>query len=146
MNHVAHLTYSAFCGEIGDFLIKPNTQVAYVPGSFWDSQTPQFAGTRRLGSGEVLPFPGDATSRRVHELGRWLTPVPSTEVKDQIRTERRVGDLARSPPKTTLFYHTWRVAGNDQTGRRTPFTPARRLQSGGRRGCASRRRRPRRRG
>ena len=32
---------------------------------------------------EVLPVSGDATSRRVHELGRWLTPVPSTEVKDQ---------------------------------------------------------------
>ena len=47
--HIAHLTYSAFCGEIGDFLIKPNTQVAYVPGSFRDSQTPQFAGAGRPG-------------------------------------------------------------------------------------------------
>ena len=100
--------------SIGGFQVKLSTQVAYVPGSFRDSQTPQFAGARRPGSGEVLPVSGDATSRRVHELGRWLTPVPSTEVKDQIRRVRIVEDLARPPPKTPLFYHTRRAADNGQ--------------------------------
>ena len=41
---------------------------------------------------EVLPVSGDATSGRVYESERWLTPVPSTEVKDQIRRVRIVGD------------------------------------------------------
>ena len=74
-----------------------------MTGSFGDSQTPQFAGAGRLGSGEVLPFPGDATSRRVYELERWLTPVPSTEVKDQIHRVRIVGDLAQPPPKNDII-------------------------------------------
>ena len=70
---------------------------------------------------EVLPVSGDATSRRVHELGRWLTPMPSTEVKDQIRAGRIVGDLAQPPPKNDIILP--HLACDGQEGNRADGAP-----------------------
>ena len=101
--HVAHLTYPAFLEDWSFSNKAKYARLRTCLGPFGTPRPLSSPGRDAPVTYEVLPFPRDATSRRVYELGRWLTPVPSTEVKDQNRVERRMGDCARSPPKNVII-------------------------------------------
>ena len=103
--HVTHSHTSLCILSIGDFQVKLSTQVAYVPGS--RSGVPDASLRLRF-----YTRPERGSARRIsmrethaHPLGRWLTPVPSTEVKDRNLNLRARGDAQVPLIETTPLYH-----------------------------------------